>query len=142
MEEGRLSSIWGIPQRKATDSERQFFLQNIKVGGYASPDNNIVLNPFAPLLPDEQNAVAHNEAIRVLLRQNPDIKPKFNFTDQQNQQFANYSPNKQDQYNTVFARLITNDPSANGTAEQKQYANQLFSNLLKGGNYYRENENE
>ena len=125
-----MADYYGANIRNATDSERKFFLSKPQVGGYAAEDNSIVLNPFSTLLPKEQEAVARNEGLRIALRKHPELQPKFELTPEQQKAFSAYSKNPQDVKNTVFARIITGDPSAKATQEQSVYANLLHEMLL------------
>ena len=125
-----MADYYGSSVRDATDSERKFFLSNPQVGGYAAPDNSIVLNPFSSLLPKEQESVAQNEGLRIALRKYPELQPKFELTPEQQKQFSSYSKDPQDVKNTVFARIVTGDPSAKATKEQTVYANLLHEMLL------------
>ena len=136
------NTIWGVPVRSPTESELSFFQSKSDmskpdgyVGGYAAPDNSIVLNPYTSLSDTEKQSVAHNEALRVLLRQYPDIKPSFELTqEQQEGLLGGYSGNPQDINNTLFARIITGDPSAKATQEQANYAAGLFARLMEAAN--------
>jgi hypothetical protein len=108
----------GIEQREPYESELGFFLRNPGVAGMAAEDNRVTLNPFSLNSPEEQRAVAENEATRVHMRTNPDLAPRFDPTAEQAQRFGAYgSPD--DIRQTIAARLFSGDPSA-GAASPAQ----------------------
>jgi hypothetical protein len=123
-------SYFGVYQRDPYDSEKEFFINNRNVGGYAADDDAIVLNPYSIHSPQEKEAIAKNEALRVLLRSS-EIQPSFVLTPQQMQQFQSYSPNPQDIQHTIFARIITGDPSAQATESQRKHAAQVFAGIMR-----------
>lgn len=129
-----------IPQygeyRQPTQSELNFFKNNINVGGYASPDNRIVMNPYSNLTDREKRLVGLNEGARLFMRANPNMVGNFGLTREQEKNFANYSPNIEDKRATIIARILTGDPSVGKpTIRQKLNANKIRKALLQGGDY-------
>ena len=119
-----------MPSREPFESEREFFLNNRDVGGYAAEDNAVVLNPFSIRSPQEKQAIAKNEALRVLLRSSQ-TQPQFALTPEQSDRFKGYSQDPKDIQHTLFARIVTGDPSAGATPEQVKHAQQILSALLR-----------
>lgn len=116
--------------REPTKSELDFFKNNLNVGGYASPDNKIVHNPYKKLNPQERFGITINEGTRLFLRNNPlyqQILTNYANTEKQKQTLNSYSKNQQDINDTIAGRFMSNDPSINDyTLEQK-----IKLNLLK-----------
>ena len=123
-------SYFGVPVRDPYESERDFFLNNRNVAGYAADDDAVVLNPFSIRSPEEKDAVGKNEALRVLLRTSR-LQPQFELTPSQQERFKTYSENPVDINHTLFSRIITGDPSAEATQEQKNYAHKVFMSLMQ-----------
>lgn len=125
-------AIFGYQMRQPYESEAQFFKSRPEVGGMAAEDGKIVLNPYSKLSQNEKMAVAKNEAARLWIRDN---KPKIdiNINDAQKQFFAGteYAQNPQAMKETILARIISGDPSANADKAQIQAANQLLSQIEK-----------
>lgn len=126
-----MAEYYGSKVRAATESERKFFRSSPHVSGYAAPDDAIVLNPFSSLSAKEKESVARNEGLRIALRKNPDVQPRFELTPGQKDAFAKYSDDPQDIRNTILARIITGDPSAGATPEQTAEAALLHESILK-----------
>lgn len=112
--------------RDPHDSELAFFEKNPGVGGYASPDGKIVMNPFSGHSPEERRAVMHNELYRLMTRDS--ILPRFTgeLTPQQRKMLASnpfyWKSDKQSQLDTIMGRLISGDPSAGAPSpEQEDY---------------------
>ena len=116
--------------REPTKSELDFFKNNTNVGGYASPDNKIVHNPYKNLSPQERFGISINEGTRLFLRNNPlyqQILTNYTNTNKQKQILNSYSNNQQDINDTIAGRFMSNDPSINDyTLEQR-----IKLNLLK-----------
>ncbi len=108
------------PSRQASSSELTFFKTNPHVGGYAAPDNHVVLNPFSNLSQEEKNAVAKNEAMRIYMRQN-NIQPHFKVTPEQLKSFEGtpYQGDRKALQQTIAARQYSGDPSG-GTPTMAQ----------------------
>jgi len=121
--------------RPPSQSENQFFQSSPQVGGYASPDNRVVMNPYSNLTPHEKAAVSRNENLRVFLRQNPQLAPQFGLTQEQvsglqNTSYGNAPPEVQKE--TIAGRLYSGDPSAGKpTPEQTSYVQQLAKLLME-----------
>jgi hypothetical protein len=123
-------SYFGVKIREPIEQERWFFLNNRDTPGYAADDDKIVLNPFAVRSKEEMDSVAKNEALRVLLRSSQ-AQPQFELTPEQQQSFQGYSQNPTDIQHTIFSRIITGDPSAKATEQQRKYATQVFGQIMK-----------
>ena len=126
-----------IPQyggyRQPTQSELNFFKSNTNVGGYAAPDNKIVMNPYSNLTDREKRLVGLNEGARLFMRDNPSMVGNFGLTKEQERNFANYSDNIEDKRATILARILTGDPSVgNPTIRQKFNANKIKNALSNG----------
>lgn len=110
--------------REPTESELAFFKKNKNVGGMATEDDMVILNPFSSLSTEEKNAVALNESARLYMRKMG--APTFDLTEQQQSSFAQYgSPD--DIRSTIAARILTGDPSvSDATDEQIKYVNRFL----------------
>jgi hypothetical protein len=127
------SKIYGYEIRRPYQSELLYFHQNPHVGGMAAEDGKIILNPVSMLKPEEQMAVARNEAARLYMRENK-LVPNFDITPEQKSSFANteYGTAQNEPYlkQTVAARILTGDPSAGAvTQQQKDYATWIQTQL-------------
>jgi hypothetical protein len=111
------------PDRPPSDSERDFFRANPRVGGYAAPDDSVVLNPYSPLTPQEQWHVGVNEGARIDMRQSGDVF-RFPLTQGQKSQFAGtpYAKGGQMARHSVVARILSGDPSAGDSTPEQQAA--------------------
>jgi hypothetical protein len=125
----KLVSKFGV--RKPYKGELDFFKKRPEVAGMATEDNKIILNPFSKNSPEEQQAVARNEALRLYMKLG-NIQPDFELTKEQ-QKFFSGTEYKNDPLNakrTTLARILTGDPSAGQiTPEQSDAAKQIFSNI-------------
>jgi hypothetical protein len=121
--------------RNPYETEIDYFKSNPTVGGMATEDNKVILNPFSKLNDTEKKSVALNEYGRILMRTNPNLKPNFKLTkDQEN--FLNSNSykdaNEEDRLGTIAARLLSNDPSAGTpTIEQLKFINLLENHINK-----------
>jgi len=113
-------------QREPFPSERDFFLDQETSGlppekvaqGMMTEDDNVTLNPFSLLGPEQQSAVVDNEQVRLFLRKRGGTQP-FDLTPEQQMAFQNYGE-PQDIRDTIIARTLTGDDSAlNVTPEQR-----------------------
>lgn len=77
----------------------------------ATDDGAVVLNPYSSLTAKELDAVALNEAARVVMSKRKDLCPEFQLTPEQGAAFAKYGPEEAIRA-TVAARLLSGDPSA------------------------------
>ena len=120
-----LVNAYGV--RDPFDSELQFFQQRPEVAGMATDDGKIILNPFSANSPQEQQAVAQNEALRLFMNEK-NINPSFALTKEQKSMFkgSEYESNEQAAKQSILARFLTGDPSAgNLTKEQRESADML-----------------
>ena len=120
-----LVNLYGI--RNPFTSELDYFKKNPTVSGMATEDNKIILNPYAKLKPEEFDAVAQNEAIRLFLKTN-NIVPEFSLTKDQTKFFkgTEYEKNTEEAKKSLLARILTGDPSAKAvTKEQRDFADKI-----------------
>ncbi len=131
---GLNQNIAGVPVREPHPSELRFFQKHPNVGGMAASDNKIILNPHSSLSPKEREAVAVNEAARVHMRTNKNLKPSFDLTPEQTANlkgtsYENASP--QDRMATIAARILSGDPSAGApTPEQSSFVERLSGKMF------------
>lgn len=119
--------------RQPYQSELDYFKNNTNVGGMATEDNKIILNPYSSLNDREKHQVGLNEGVRLFLRENPSYIGNFGLTNQQKQSLGNYSDNIDDIRSTILARILTNDPSAGkATIRQKFNANRVRNAINRG----------
>jgi hypothetical protein len=125
-------SVYGYEIRKPFSGEDAFFKSRPEVGGMAAEDGKIVLNPYSPLKDQEKAQVAKNEAIRLWMKDN---KPKIQFdvNDKQMQSFAGteYGSNPQALKETIVARILTGDPSAQASKDQVAAANEIMRKITQ-----------
>ena len=126
-----LVKMYGI--RKPYESEINFFKDRPEVGGMATEDNKIILNPFSTLSPSERSAVAQNEAIRLYMRQN-EIAPEFDLTKSQQKMFmgTEYEKDPVSAKQSILARILSGDPSAkDATLDQTLEAQRLQEQIMQ-----------
>ncbi len=126
-----LVKMYGI--RKPYESEINFFKDRPEVGGMATEDNKIILNPFSTLSPSERSAVARNEAIRLYMRQN-EIAPEFDLTKSQQKMFmgTEYEKDPVSAKQSILARILSGDPSAkDATLDQTLEAQRLQEQIMQ-----------
>jgi hypothetical protein len=126
-----LVKMYGI--RKPYESEIKFFKDRPEVGGMATEDNKIILNPFTTLSPSERSAVARNEAIRLYMRQN-EIAPEFDLTKSQQKMFmgTEYEKDPVSAKQSILARILSGDPSAkDATLDQTLEAQRLQEQIMQ-----------
>jgi hypothetical protein len=129
---------FGVQRRgELYHGEDRYFKENPHVAGMASEDNRVILNPYSANSPDEQNAVAMNEAARVRMRQ-LGMTPTFQPTAQQRSVYAGtpYESNETEMRSTIVARLLSGDPSGyEATPDQKRFIQTYMDPLQwwKGG---------
>jgi hypothetical protein len=128
---------YSYPERKPYPSELQFFKENESVGGMATEDNNVIINPFSPLSKEKKDYVRKVEQGRLAMR-NGFEKPTFDLTDTQKKFYSTiykgkpYSEDIQDIRETIASRIIVGDESAQDiTPEQQAYADKLGEALYK-----------
>lgn len=127
------TKVYGYEVRSPYQSELLYFHANPHVGGMAAEDGRIILNPISTLKPDEQMAVARNEAARLYMRENK-LVPNFDITPEQKAAFATTeygsAQNEPHLKSTIAARILTGDPSVgSATQQQKEYVAWLQSQL-------------
>ena len=125
--------VYGYERREPYPGEADYFKANPHVGGMAAEDNRIVLNPHSKLSPQEQQAVARNEATRLYLREQK-WPLDFELTPEQRASFQGTPygdpAHADDLKQTLLARLVSGDPSAGTpTARQQEWANWLKGTL-------------
>jgi hypothetical protein len=119
----------GVPLREIRPSEEDFFRSRPDIAGMATDDGAVVLNPYSPLSEQEMDAVALNEAARVVMSTHVDLRPSFALTLEQEAAFANYGPPECIKA-TVAARILSGDPSAlTPTAEQITFVLRLARHM-------------
>lgn len=113
----------GYQTRGLFAGEDTYFRQNPSVAGMATEDGKIIINPYSTLSNTEKKAVVKNEAFRLYMREN-NVVPKFAVTPQQKEAFKNteYGGNETALKQTIVARILTGDPSALATPEQRAEA--------------------
>jgi hypothetical protein len=128
MDFSKLKLPKGIKMRDPYESELKYFMQNPGVSGMATEDNKVILNKFSNLSADEYQAVAINEAARILMR-NPKYKPDFDLTTEQvrNLDTTTYrTAPEEDRQATIAARILSGDPSGGvPTTAQMFFVKQL-----------------
>ena len=126
-------SVYGFPVRAPFGGELEYFRANPHVAGMAGEDSSIVLNPFSPNTPEQQQLVAQNEAVRLWLRKNK-VEPKFPVTPDQFASFKGTEYGKPENIDhlrqTLIARMMTGDPSAGGvTGDQRAFAENIAKRM-------------
>lgn len=127
--------VMGYEVRKPYESEDLYFKKNPSVAGMATEDGRIILNPYSKNKPEEQQAVARNEAMRLWMRQNK-LEPKFTVTPEQMAQFEGTEYAKPENLtnlqHTIIARILSGDPSAGNVTEmQRKWAEYVAAKLPK-----------
>ena len=113
-------------RKKLYPGEIDFFRKRPDVSGMATDDGYVILNPFIKLSDKEKESVITNESARLIMRKGLIPRPKFSLTPTQNEYFAAYSTNPQDIRETIAARILSGDPSAQDfTPEQLIYSRGL-----------------
>jgi hypothetical protein len=124
--------------RQPYPGELQYFQQNPRVGGMATEDGRIILNPYSPLKPHEQAAVAQNEAARLAMR---GMAPPPVMTKDQSGYLATVHDgqpygggNDTAQRETIIGRYLSGDPSAGQMSpEQTSYAAEVARQIQSLG---------
>ena len=118
----------GVRLREAWPSEDEFFRSRRDVSGLAADDGCVVLNPYTDLSMAQSDAVALNEAARIVMRQSH-IRPTFTLTAEQQAAFEDYG-SLEDIRATIAARILSGDPSAlTPTPDQLLFVNQLAQEM-------------
>lgn len=124
---------FGVEHRNPDAGEDAYFRSHPEVAGMAGDDDRIVLNPYSRNRPDQQQAVARNEAIRIWIDRNkPELK--FSVTEQQKKAFQGTEYGKPENEHllksTLVARILTGDQSAGAvTDEQRAAASRIWEQL-------------
>lgn len=134
------NDTYGYKERSPYPSEKNYFKQNPLVGGMATEDNQITINPYSSLTRQQKEAIKKNEATRLYLRENGNNYPQFSLTPEQNNYFnnnLNYSQNPIDVQHTILGRILSGDASAqNITPQQRIIAGQVQLDMQKKLNKY------
>lgn len=118
-------------ERAPYPGEDKYFKQNPNVGGMATEDGKIILNPYSSLSAEEKRAVAVNEMARLKMQSGDIDRPAFDMTPDQSDFFQTIkrgSPygSQQDIRETIVGRILSGDPSAgNVTQPQRAYVDKL-----------------
>jgi hypothetical protein len=131
---------FGYEVRKPFSSELKYFKKNTNVSGMAAADRRIILNPYSNLKPEQQGAVAKNEAIRLFMREKK-YKYDFDATPEQLGSFKGTEyekpENVQSLKDTIISRIITGDPSAGKfTPQQKKWADTVLGEIKSRNRFY------
>ena len=112
--------------------EDEYFKANKNVAGMAAEDNKVILNPYSNLSDKEKKSVVKNEQLRLWMRNN-NIVPDINLTAEQETFFKGtaYENATNEKKQTIIARILSGDPSAKATSEQKIQAQKLMQRLNK-----------
>jgi hypothetical protein len=126
-----------VPLRETFPSEDEFFKSRPDIAGMATDDGAVVLNPYSSLTVKELDAVALNEAARVVMAKREHLRPEFQLTPEQGAAFANYGPGEAIRA-TVAARLLSGDPSAlTPTPEQIDFVVRLAGEMRVSADHLR-----
>lgn len=120
-----LVDMFGV--REPYKGELDYFKKSPKVGGMMTEDNMIILNPYTKLTPEQQNSVAQNEAIRLLIKKS-NFPVQFELTPEQTEFFKNteYAKNPEEAKKSILARILTKDSSMQSpSVEQLNSAKEL-----------------
>lgn len=123
-----MKSYLGYSLREPSQEEILWFRENPSITGYASDDGFIVTNPYTTLNNDEIEWVCINEALRLFMRDQK-IKPRIRLTKRQQKFFKGtaYEGNLIETKQTIIARIVSGDPSAqNITPTQRMAANKIY----------------
>lgn len=110
--------------------EDEYFKKNPHVGGMAAEDDRVIINPYSSLSPEEKQAVAQNEYLRIKMRQKK-IVPNIELTEEQMKAFkgTEYEKDQNALKQTITTRILTGDPSAKATKEQIAEAKRILEQL-------------
>jgi hypothetical protein len=124
-----------VEVRSPYESELKYFREHPEVAGMAAEDDRVILNPYSGLTPEEYDAVRQNETYRVLMRRH-EIGPEFDLTEAQQQAFQDtpYANDPVALRQSIVARILSGDPSAQATETQVTEANRIKG--IVNGNLY------
>lgn len=124
-----------VGMRRPYPGELEYFRSNPRVSGMATEDGRVILNPFSDLSPQEFQAVAVNEAARLLMRKDRSLSPDFELTPEQKKMLEGTSYINTDDIDrkaTIAARIFSGDPSGGiPTEQQKQFIERLRKRLME-----------
>ena len=137
-----IDPIYSYSERtKLYPGEKKVFKERPDVAGMATGDNRVIINPWSPISKEMKDLVRTNETARLAMR-NGYPRPDFELTPKQQEFFSTiqngkpYSEDLQDIKETIAARVMTGDDSAQDyTKEQELYADKLFDVLKKSKEY-------
>jgi len=117
-------------RNKLFDGENLYFKNNPNVAGMAAEDGKIIFNPYSKLSQEKLDAVGYNEASRLYMREN-NIVPNISINDEQRDFFKDteYKNNEDALKQTIIARYISGDPSANLDKSQLVEAENIKKNI-------------
>ncbi len=126
-------TVYGYEVRDIFPSERDYVNKNPNVGGMATEDKKIILNPYTSFTDQEKQSIIKNEAIRLWLKDR-NIVPDFDLTPEQKAKFSG-TPYEKDELalkHSIISRILSGDPSAGTiTPSQKQWADDILLQLEK-----------
>lgn len=125
------TTYYGYSLREPFESERRYFYSNPNVGGMATEDKKIILNPYKTFTDVEKQSVIKNEALRLWMKDR-NIVPNFELTPEQKQKFKGTPYEKDDLAlkQSILSRFLSGDPSAGIlTKEQESWANKILEEL-------------
>ena len=132
---------YSYPEREPYSSELEFLKTRPDVGGMATEDNHVIINPYSPLPEKNKNYVRELEQARLAMR-NGYERPTFKLTPKQEEYFSTmnngkpYSEDLQDIRETIASRILVGDETAQDiTKEQQEYADKLAEALYKSKEY-------
>jgi hypothetical protein len=136
-----IDPIYSYSERGLYPVEEKLFKERTDVAGMATEDNRVIINPYSPISKDMKDLVRTNETARLAMR-NGYPRPDFELTPKQQEFYSTiqngkpYSEDLQDIKETIAARVMTGDDSAQDyTKEQEMYADKLFDVLKKSKEY-------
>ena len=121
-----------IGVREPSESELEYLKHRPNVGGMATEDHMVILNPYSQLTKEQEGVVVKNERARVFMKKH-NIRPSFTLTPQQKQYFFSISNGipygtEQDIRETIVGRMIAGDLSSGQTTPEQE----IFKSLLEG----------
>ena len=120
--------LFGFPIRQQLfPGEDAYFKSNPTVGGMAAETGDIILNPYSS--PDvNRDAVARNEALRLLMRQQ-NVTPDYKLSQEQLQAFKGtpYATDQDALRASIAGRIYSGDPSAQATPQQRDWLAQFMA---------------
>jgi len=123
-------NTFGYNVRNLSKEEDAWFKNNPNVAGRAVfEDKSIILNPYSKLKDSEKQAVARNEGLRLWMNENK-VVPNIKVTEEQLNSFKGTEYGKKENEaslkQTIISRIVSGDPSAKATEEQKKEAERIL----------------